>query len=161
MSKRAASKAKSRQRDRRAARRAGEGKRVGTGSVRSVMVALRRLPPIPMNDAVRAVRDRKVEALLVRQQLRLMKPAASLADLRTLCLLDTRYARLACMAAADLGGDVRHKDGDWGAALRWLHVLATDHGEDSVVDEVNGYRAAVVSELHAVKSGRAAGEQQS
>jgi hypothetical protein len=73
-----------------------------------------------------------------------MTPVATLADLAWLARQDPRYARLAAVAASNLGGPVELTDGPIptktvAAALAWFLTCAAERGvgEELVVDEVN------------------------
>jgi hypothetical protein len=63
----------------------------------------------------------------------------SLGSLRTLARTDPKYAALAKLASANLGGPSEPLD----AALRWLDTNANEVGEAGVVDEVNYVRDLV------------------
>lgn len=77
-----------------------------------------------------------------------IKKVTSLADLRSKARADPIYAKLAIVAAANLGAseDV-HRADPLGGALRWLGMNADETHEAGVVAEVNAVRDVVSDAL--------------
>lgn len=81
---------------------------------------------------------------------RLLARITSLGDLRQRAKTDERYARLAIVAAQNLGGSAK----DVAGALRWLGTNADETDERGVVNEVNFCRD-LISEPKSGKKGGA------
>ena len=69
----------------------------------------------------------------------LIPKVSSLFDLKSKATDDPRYAKLAIVAANNLGGDTRTLAG----ALRWLDLNAMETSEEGVVGEINFVRDLV------------------
>lgn len=69
----------------------------------------------------------------------LIPAVSSIADLRMKARTDPRYAKLAMVAASNLGGQSETLDG----ALRTLELNAAETDEDGVVGEINYCRDLV------------------
>lgn len=74
-----------------------------------------------------------------RLDLLLIPAVTSLADLRYKAAHDSRYAKLAMVAAQNLGG----VGVDLGESLRWLDANAAESAEACVVSEINFCRDLV------------------
>jgi len=69
----------------------------------------------------------------------MIKKITNLAELRMKAQQDPRYAKLAMVAASNLGGNPKDLEG----ALRWLNLNAQETDERGVVGEVNFVRDLV------------------